>query len=60
MIQLGITFFDEHGNTPHPITTWQFNFRFNLGYVQLHAVFRFGDPFAAVIVIILIFRSVVN
>ncbi|KAF0296340.1 CCR4-NOT transcription complex subunit 7 [Amphibalanus amphitrite] len=31
MIQLGITFFDEHGNMPHPITTWQFNFRFNLG-----------------------------
>lgn len=31
MIQLGVSFFDEHGRQPQPITTWQFNFRFNLG-----------------------------
>ena len=30
MIQLGVTFFDEQGRMPHPITTWQFNFKFNL------------------------------
>lgn len=30
MIQLGISFFDDQGKTPHPVTTWQFNFRFNL------------------------------
>ncbi|XP_043209843.1 CCR4-NOT transcription complex subunit 7-like [Amphibalanus amphitrite] len=30
MIQLGVTFFDEQGRMPQPITTWQFNFKFNL------------------------------
>lgn len=30
LIQLGMTFFDERGNTPSGITTWQFNFKFNL------------------------------
>lgn len=30
LIQLGITFFDAEGKTPHPISTWQFNFKFNM------------------------------
>ncbi|KAH8009672.1 hypothetical protein MRX96_047842 [Rhipicephalus microplus] len=30
IIQLGITFFDEHGNKPEDISTWQFNFKFSL------------------------------
>ncbi|KAJ8736954.1 hypothetical protein PYW07_000225 [Mythimna separata] len=30
IIQLGLTFMDEHGNLPAGITTWQFNFRFSL------------------------------
>ena len=30
IIQLGITFYDENGNTPEPVSTWQFNFQFNL------------------------------
>jgi len=30
IIQLGLTFFDEHGRRPHPICTWQFNFKFSL------------------------------
>ena len=30
IIQLGITFMDGEGNLPEGITTWQFNFRFNL------------------------------
>jgi len=30
IIQLGITFFDAEGNCPHPVATWQFNFKFNL------------------------------
>lgn len=30
IIQLGISFFDDSGNQPSPIHTWQFNFRFNL------------------------------
>ncbi|KAI7881595.1 CAF1-domain-containing protein [Lichtheimia hyalospora FSU 10163] len=30
IIQLGITFADEHGNLPRNICTWQFNFKFNL------------------------------
>lgn len=30
LIQLGVTFFDKDGNTPHPVATWQFNFKFSL------------------------------
>ena len=31
IIQLGLTFLDKNGNTPSDgITTWQFNFKFNL------------------------------
>ena len=30
IIQLGLTFLDEKGNMPPGITTWQFNFKFNL------------------------------
>jgi len=30
IIQLGLTFLDEKGNMPEGITTWQFNFKFNL------------------------------
>lgn len=30
IIQLGFTFFDEHGDTPEGIRTWQFNFKFSL------------------------------
>lgn len=30
IIQIGITFMDEHGNTPPNCSTWQFNFKFNL------------------------------
>ena len=32
IIQLGLTFLDKHGNTPSEgnVTTWQFNFKFNL------------------------------
>lgn len=30
LIQLGITFFDADGNTPQPVTTWQFNFKYDL------------------------------
>lgn len=30
IIQVGMTFFDETGNMPSPLCTWQFNFRFNL------------------------------
>ena len=31
IIQLGLTFLDESGNTPGgSYTTWQFNFKFNL------------------------------
>ncbi|CAG7717189.1 unnamed protein product [Allacma fusca] len=30
LIQLGISFFDANGNPPPGISTWQFNFRFNL------------------------------
>ena len=31
LIQVGITFYDEEGRLPEPTSTWQFNFRFNLG-----------------------------
>lgn len=31
IIQIGFTFFDEHGNRAKPISTWQFNFKFCLG-----------------------------
>ncbi|XP_050051744.1 uncharacterized protein [Dermacentor andersoni] len=30
VIQLGLTFFDEDGNTPPNCSTWQFNFKFSL------------------------------
>lgn len=30
IIQVGLTFMDENGQTPSPISTWQFNFRYNL------------------------------
>lgn len=30
IIQVGLTFLDENGKTPTPISTWQFNFKFNL------------------------------
>lgn len=30
IIQLGVTFLDDKGNIPDGITTWQFNFKFNL------------------------------
>ena len=30
IIQLGVTFMDDKGNLPEGITTWQFNFKFNL------------------------------
>jgi CCR4-NOT transcription complex subunit 7/8 len=30
LIQLGISFFDANGNPPQGISTWQFNFRFNI------------------------------
>uniref|UniRef100_A0A336KBA5 poly(A)-specific ribonuclease n=1 Tax=Culicoides sonorensis TaxID=179676 RepID=A0A336KBA5_CULSO len=30
IIQLGLTFMDDEGNTPTGYTTWQFNFKFNL------------------------------
>lgn len=30
IIQVGITFQDENGETPEPISTWQFNFKYNL------------------------------
>ncbi len=30
IIQLGLTFLDDKGNLPDGITTWQFNFKFNL------------------------------
>ena len=30
IIQLGLTFLDAQGNMPEGITTWQFNFKFNL------------------------------
>lgn len=31
IIQIGLTFLDNNGNSPSPISTWQFNFKFNLG-----------------------------
>jgi CCR4-NOT transcription complex subunit 7/8 len=31
LIQVGLTLSDENGETPSPICTWQFNFKFNLG-----------------------------
>lgn len=30
IIQIGFTFMDENGNMPSPVSTWQFNFKFNL------------------------------
>jgi CCR4-NOT transcription complex subunit 7/8 len=34
IIQLGITLADEEGQFPQECSTWQFNFRFSLSYVQ--------------------------
>jgi CCR4-NOT transcription complex subunit 7/8 len=34
IIQLGLTFADKKGNLPEGIQTWQFNFHFNLQYVN--------------------------
>lgn len=34
IIQLGVTLFDAQGNTPRGICTWQFNFKFNIEYVD--------------------------
>ncbi|VDO96582.1 unnamed protein product [Soboliphyme baturini] len=31
LIQVGLTFFDDDGNTPPDYCTWQFNFKFSLG-----------------------------
>ena len=33
IIQLGLTFMDEKGETPAGVSTWQFNFKFNLTLV---------------------------
>lgn len=33
IIQVGITFLDDFGQTASPISTWQFNFKFNLTLV---------------------------
>lgn len=30
VIQVGITLADDEGNYPEEISTWQFNFRFNV------------------------------
>lgn len=30
IIQCGVTFLDENGNSPSPVSTWQFNFKYNL------------------------------
>ena len=30
IIQIGISFFDDKGNRASPVSTWQFNFKFNL------------------------------
>lgn len=30
IIQVGMTFLNDYGQTPAPISTWQFNFKFNL------------------------------
>lgn len=30
IIQCGITFLDENGQSPSPVSTWQFNFKYNL------------------------------
>ena len=40
LIQLGITFFDAEGKTPHPISTWQFNFKFNMRCAYAYCVAR--------------------
>lgn len=34
LIQIGITLADEEGNFPQDVTTWQFNFKFNIGCVR--------------------------
>jgi len=35
IIQLGLTFMNEKGETPPGTSTWQFNFQFDLKFVQL-------------------------
>jgi CCR4-NOT transcription complex subunit 7/8 len=34
LIQVGITLADEEGNFPQDVTTWQFNFKFNIRCVS--------------------------
>lgn len=36
IIQLGITLADEEGHVPPNVSTWQFNFKFNLEYVNIN------------------------
>lgn len=36
IIQLGLTFMNEDGDYPPGTTTWQFNFKFNLTWVDLY------------------------
>ena len=40
IIQLGLSFFDKHGNFAEGCPTWQFNFKFNL---------RFNTPCSALL-----------
>lgn len=35
IIQLGLSFLNKDGKTPPGYTTWQFNFKFNLGLVTV-------------------------
>ncbi|KAJ2961564.1 hypothetical protein NQZ79_g3150 [Umbelopsis isabellina] len=44
IIQLGVTFADENGNLPENACTWQFNFRFNLGYSILDDLIPVAAP----------------
>ena len=37
IIQLGFSFFDEQGKPAPGISTWQFNFEFNLTWVIVYA-----------------------
>jgi CCR4-NOT transcription complex subunit 7/8 len=46
MIQVGITLSDENGNSPPGGGTWQFNFKFDLGYVLIELANRSSDTYA--------------
>ncbi len=46
IIQLGITFTDEHGNLPPNTCTWQFNFRFNLRFLFSLLIIASDDMYA--------------